>query len=131
MMVTDPISDFLARIRNAQMVNHPVVTMPSSKMKQRIAGILKDEGYISDVAFEADDKQGKLTLTLKYDGGTPIIEGLKRISKPGLRVYRGSKDLPKVRGGLGMAVVSTSRGLMTDEKARENNVGGEVLCYVW
>ena len=130
-MVTDPISDLLARIRNAQMVNHPAVTMPSSKMKQRIAGILKDEGYIEDVAFEADDKQGKLTLTLKYDQGAPLIEGLKRVSKPGLRVYRGSKDLPEVRGGLGMAVVSTSRGLMTDTKARENNIGGEVLCYVW
>lgn len=132
MMVTDPISDFLSRIRNAQMVNHDRVSMPGSKIKQRIAEILKEEGYIDEVQFESDDKQGKLTLTLKYDlDGTPLIEGLKRVSRPGMRIYRGAKDLPEVRGGMGMAVVSTSQGLMSDERARQKNVGGEVLCYVW
>ena len=131
MTVTDPIADYLTRIRNAQMMAHEQVKAPSSKMKVRIAELLKDEGYIADYDVDGDKKR-TITLRLKYDDdNTPIIEGLKRISRPGLRVYKAAKDLPKVRGGLGMAVMSTSKGVMTDTQARTNNVGGEVLCYVW
>ncbi len=131
-MMTDPVADFLARIRNAQLVKHPEVVLPSSKMKTAIAEILSEEGYVGDVRVEKDEKQGKLFVALKYDReGTPVIEGLRRVSKPGLRVYKAAKDLPKVRGGMGMAVVSTSRGIMSDMRARKENIGGEVLCYVW
>jgi small subunit ribosomal protein S8 len=131
-MVTDPIADLLARIRNAQTVNHKALSLPSSKMKKRLAEILAEEGYLEACDHEKDDRQGKLILTLKYDSnGTPVIEGMRRVSRPGMRVYRGAKDMPPVRGGMGMAVVSTSRGMMTDHKARQQNVGGEVLCYVW
>jgi small subunit ribosomal protein S8 len=131
-MMTDPVADFLARIRNAQMVKHAELVLPSSKMKARIAEILQSEGYVGDVRVDQDDKQGKLHVTLKYDNeGRPVIEGMRRVSKPGLRVYKAAKDLPKVRGGMGMAVVSTSRGIMSDIQARKENVGGEVLCYVW
>lgn len=131
-MMTDPVADFLARIRNAQLVKHPEVVLPSSKMKTAIAEILSEEGYVGDVRVEKDEKQGKLFVALKYDGeGTPVIEGLRRVSKPGLRVYKAAKDLPKVRGGMGMAVVSTSKGVMSDIRARKENIGGEVLCYVW
>lgn len=131
-MMTDPVSDFLTRIRNALVMKHKSVRLPSSKMKLRIAQILQDEGYVSAFHLEEDRKQGVLHVDLKYDQkGVPVIEGLRRISRPGLRVYKASGDLPKVRGGLGMAVVSTSRGVMPDHQARRENVGGEVLCYVW
>lgn len=131
-MMTDPIADFLTRIRNALLMKHEEVVCPSSKMKLRIAQILKEEGYVADVELENDDKQGVLHVKLKYDqDGLPVIEGLRRVSRPGLRNYKGAKDLPKVRGGIGMAVVSTSQGVMTDHEARRKNVGGEVLCYVW
>lgn len=131
-MMTDPISDFLTRIRNALVMKHKAVRLPSSKMKLRIAQILKDEGYVLDFHVEQDDKQGILHVDLKYDAkGLPIIEGLRRVSRPGLRVYKGATDIPRVRGGLGMAVVSTSRGVMPDHQARRENIGGEVLCYVW
>ena len=131
-MMTDPIADFLTRIRNALVMKHKSVRLPSSKMKLRIAQILKDEGYVHDFHVEKDDKQGVLHVDLKYDGrGLPVIEGLRRVSRPGLRVYKSAGDLPKVRGGLGMAVVSTSRGVMPDHRARQEHVGGEVLCYVW
>lgn len=131
-MMTDPVADFLARIKNAQLVKHAEIVLPASKMKAAIAEILHSEGYVGDVRVEKDDKQGKLFVQLKYDReGKPVIEGLRRVSKPGLRVYKAAKDLPKVRGGMGMAVVSTSRGIMSDNQARKENVGGEVLCYVW
>jgi small subunit ribosomal protein S8 len=131
-MVTDPISDFLARIRNAQTVNHAALTLPGSKMKARLAEIFKQEGYISDWSFEKDETQGKLRVELKYDStGRPVIEGMKRVSRPGLRIYRPADKLPSVRGGMGMAIVSTSRGVMTCHDARQKNIGGEVLCYVW
>lgn len=131
-MMTDPVADFLARIKNAQLVKHAELVLPHSRMKTRIAEILQSEGYLDDVRVEKDEKQGKLFVTLKYDKeGQPVIEGLRRVSKPGLRVYKAAKDMPKVRGGMGMAVVSTSRGIMSDIQARKENVGGEVLCYVW
>lgn len=131
-MMTDPVADFLARIKNAQLVKHSQVVLPSSKMKASIAEILRAEGYVGEVRVEPDDKQGKLFVELKYDrDGKPVIEGLRRVSKPGLRVYKAAKDLPRVRGGMGMAVVSTSKGIMSDNQARKENVGGEVLCYVW
>lgn len=131
-MMTDPVADFLARIRNAQLVKHAELELPLSKMKVRIAEILSSEGYVGDVRVEKDEKQGKLFVGLKYDSdGRPVIEGMRRVSKPGLRVYKAAKDLPKVRGGMGMAVLSTSRGVMSDNQARKENVGGEILCYVW
>jgi small subunit ribosomal protein S8 len=132
-MMTDPIGDFLTRIKNAHHSKHKKVVCPSSTLKTRIAELLKTEGYIS--GFDVAEQQGKgkvLTLELKYDAKqAPMIEGVRRISKPGLRVYKRAGDLPEVRGGLGMAVVSTSKGVMTDADARRNNIGGEVLCYVW
>lgn len=131
-MMTDPVSDFLTRIRNALVMKHKCVRLPSSKMKLRIAQILKDEGYVHDFHVEEDDKQGLLHVDLRYDAkGLPVIEGLRRVSRPGLRVYKRAGEIPTVRGGLGMAVVSTSRGVMADYQARRENVGGEVLCYVW
>lgn len=133
-MMTDPIADFLSRIRNGNMARHKTVTMPSSKLKVRIATILKDEGYLADVAEEhgAQGGQSKLTLTLRYDDkNAPIIEGITRISRPGLRSYVSADKLPKVRGGLGMAILSTSRGVMSDHQARKDRVGGEVICHVW
>ena len=130
-MMTDPISDFLTRIRNAQMMSHEAVKSPSSKMRVCIAELLKNEGYISDFKVEGDSKK-TIKVELKYDDNeAPMIEGLKRVSRPGLRVYRRASELPKVRGGLGMAVMSTSKGVMTDADARESKVGGEVLCYIW
>lgn len=131
-MMTDPVADFLARIRNAQLVKHAEIVLPSSKMKVRIAEILSNEGYVGDVRIDKDEKQNRLVVGLKYDGeGRPVIEGMRRVSKPGLRVYKAAKDIPTVRGGMGMAVVSTSRGVMSDQQARKENVGGEVLCYIW
>ena len=134
MSMSDPISDMLVRIRNAQLVGHTEVAMPASKLKASIAQVLKDEGYIEDFAIQ--DKGGdsaakrELRIGLKYYAGRPVIERLERVSKPGLRVYRGRDDIPRVMNGLGVAILSTSRGVMTDRKARADGVGGEVLCIV-
>jgi small subunit ribosomal protein S8 len=126
----DPIADMLARIRNAQQALLPRVEMPHSKLKENIANILKAEGYVRDVAT-AGDKIKKLTVVLKYSGRRGVIEGVRRVSRPGLRRYAGSGELPRVRGGLGVAIVTTSRGVMTATEARRQKVGGEVLCVVW
>lgn len=132
MVVTDPIADFLTRIRNANMVYTDKVEIPASKTKISLANILKDEGFIKDVEYIEDGKQGIIRLYLKYAGNRErVITGLKRISRPGLRVYAKKDELPKVLGGLGIAIVSTSNGLMTDKNARKAGLGGEVLCYVW
>ena len=132
MQITDPIADLLTRIRNASTAKHPSVDIPASNLKKAICQILVDEGYIKSVQLIEDSKQGTLRLTLKYqDNGQPVIAGLRRVSKPGLRIYAGADELPKVLKGLGIAIVSTSKGVMTDKKARENHVGGEVLAYVW
>ncbi|RMF13455.1 MAG: 30S ribosomal protein S8, partial [Candidatus Dadabacteria bacterium] len=129
---TDPIADFLTRIRNATMAYRRHVEVPGSKLKRRLAEILKEEGFIEDFSWTDDGKQGILHLTLKYDDvGQPVIEGLERISKPGRRKYVGADELPRVRSGLGVVIVSTSRGLLTGREAREQHVGGEVLCTVW
>jgi len=130
MSMSDPIADMLTRIRNAQMVNKPMVSMPSSKLKTAIASVLKDEGYIDDFAVQANDGKPQLNISLKYYAGRPVIEMIDRVSKPGLRVYRGSENMPKVMNGLGVTIVSTSKGVMTDRKARAAGVGGEVLCVV-
>lgn len=131
-MNTDPIADMLTRIRNANTVGHDEVSMPYSKLKEQVANLLKAEGYISNVEIEKDDKFNKLSLTLRYQrNGSPVITGIKRVSKPGLRVYSKGKKMPKVYDGLGIAVVSTNKGVITDRKARIDNVGGEILCYVW
>ena len=133
MVVNDPIADMLTRIRNAQIARHDTVTIPASKAKQAIARILLEEGYIKAYDRIDDGVQGQLKLSLKYVNNKqqPVIAGLKRISKPGLRVYAGSQDLPRVLGGLGVAIISTSKGLMTDKKARQDRLGGEVLAYIW
>ena len=133
MVVNDPIADMLTRIRNAQIAKHDTVTIPASNAKKAIAKILLDEGYIKAYDKINDGVQGQIKLTLKYVNGKqqPVIAGLRRISKPGLRVYASSEDLPKVLGGLGVAIISTSKGLMTDRKARQDNLGGEVLAYIW
>lgn len=131
-MLTDPIADMLTRIRNANSNKNASVSMPSSTMKKQIAKILKKEGFISDYAVVTEDGKTTLTITLKYgENGERIISGLKRISKPGLRVYAEVNELPRVLNGLGIAIISTSAGVITDKKARENNVGGEVIAYVW
>ncbi len=129
--MTDPIADMLTRIRNALTVRKETVEIPASKMKKEIARILLEEGYVNDVEFVEDGYNGKLVLTLKYADGRSVIGGLKRVSKPGLRTYSGAQDMPKVLGGFGIAIVSTNRGIMTDKQAKRENVGGEVLCYVW
>ena len=132
MVVNDPIADMLTRIRNAQVAKHDSVTLPSSNMKKSIAKILLNEGYIKSVDYVEDGHQGSMKITLKYfDCTQPVIAGLKRISTPGLRVYANSNELPKVLGGLGIAIISTSKGLMTDKEARKNAIGGEVLAYIW
>ena len=133
MIVNDPIADMLTRIRNAQVAKHDSVVMPASNAKKAIAKILLDEGYIKTYEKIDDGVQGQIKLTLKYVNGKqqPVIAGLKRISKPGLRVYAKCEELPKVLGGLGIAIVSTSKGVMTDKQAREAKVGGEVLAYIW
>ena len=130
MSMTDPIADMLTRIRNAQLIRKTAVYMPSSKIKTAIAQVLKDEGYID--GFAVRDKSGKpeLEISLKYYAGQPVIEKIERVSRPGLRIYRGRDELPKVMNGLGVAIMSTSRGVMTDRKARATGVGGEVLCIV-
>ena len=130
MSMTDPIADMLTRIRNAQMADKAAVTMPSSKLKVSIAKVLKDEGYIDDFAIRENGGLPELDIALKYYAGRPVIERIERISKPGLRVYKGANDLPRVMNGLGIAIVSTPKGVMTDSKARAGNVGGEVLCVV-
>ncbi len=132
MVMTDPIADMLTRIRNASSAKHAKVTIPSSNVKKAIAGILMEEGYIKEVQLIEDDKQGLIEITLKYsEDNTKVISGIKRISKPGLRIYASKDEIPKVLNGLGIAIISTSKGIMTDKNARKTNVGGEVLCYVW
>lgn len=128
--MTDPISDMLTRIRNAHQALLPTVEVPHSKMKESIAGILKKEGYIADYSAEGKMPK-KLKLRLKYQGKKGVIEGLRRVSRPGLRRYVGATEIPRVRGGLGTAIVSTSQGLMSAQQARKNNVGGELICYIW
>ena len=131
-MMTDPNADMLTRIRNGNKANHLSVSLPSSNEKRAIAQILLDEGYIKGFDVEEDNKQGILTIDLKYaEEGEKVISGLRRISKPGLRVYVKANEVPKVLDGLGIAIISTSKGLLTDKAARELNVGGEVMCYVW
>jgi small subunit ribosomal protein S8 len=130
MSMTDPIADMLTRVRNAQAVGKTAVSMPSSKLKTSIAQVLKDEGYIEGFAVHEKDGKPELEVSLKYYAGQPVIEKIERISTPGLRVYRGRDDLPKVMNGLGVAIVSTSKGVMTDRKARASGIGGEVLCIV-
>jgi small subunit ribosomal protein S8 len=132
MNVTDPIADMLTRVRNASAARHREVTVPSSRVKREIARILAEEGFIESWDTRSEAVQDQLVLRLKYaDGRTPVVSGLKRISKPGLRVYARKTEIPRVLGGLGLAVLSTSRGIMTGTQARKLNLGGEVLCYVW
>ena len=130
MSMSDPIADMLTRIRNAQMVDKAVVTMPASKLKTAIAQVLKDEGYIDGFQVKNADGKKELEIALKYYAGRPVIERIERVSRPGLRVYRGAKSIPQVMNGLGVAIVTTPKGVMTDRKARAAGVGGEVLCYV-
>lgn len=132
MSMTDPIADMLTRIRNGAQASHPTVDIPSSKLKVALAKVLKEEGYIADYEVKKVGKFDVITITLKYDSNNkPVITKLVRVSKPGLKTYSKAKNLEKVLGGLGIAVVSTSKGLMTDRKARKENIGGEVLCYVY
>ena len=130
MSMSDPIADMLTRIRNAQMVEKPSVSMPSSKLKVAIAQVLKDEGYIDGFQVKSIDGKSELEITLKYYAGRPVIERIERVSRPGLRVYKGHDAIPTVMNGLGVAIVTTPKGVMTDRKARATGVGGEVLCYV-
>ena len=130
MSMSDPIADLLTRIRNAQMVAKPTVMVPSSKVKIAIAQVLKDEGYIDGFQIKANDGKSELEITLKYHAGHPVIERIERVSRPGLRVYKGCGAIPQVMNGLGVAIVTTPKGVMTDRKARATGVGGEVLCYV-
>ena len=132
MVVNDPIADMLTRIRNAQIAKHDAVVLPASNTKKAIAKILLAEGYVKSVDFIDEAPQGSIKIALKYvNGKQPVIAGLKRISKPGLRVYAKAEELPKVLGGLGTAIISTSKGLMTDKEARKEMIGGEVLAYIW
>jgi small subunit ribosomal protein S8 len=132
-MVTDPIADFLTRIRNAQMARHRIVEIPASNLKKRMTEILYDKGYILKYKFEDDNKQGIIKIALKYDAVSkePAIRSLERVSRPGLRQYAKPSEIRRVQNGLGVAIVSTSKGVMTDKEARTNNVGGEVLCYIY
>lgn len=130
MSMSDPIADMLTRIRNAQSVNKLTVSMPASKLKSAIAAVLKDEGYIEDFAVQANDGKPVLNVSLKYYAGRPVIEKIERVSKPGLRIYKGSQNIPKVMNGLGVTIMSTSKGVMTDRKARAAGIGGELLCVV-
>ena len=132
MVMTDPIADLLTRIRNANIAYHETLDIPASKMKQSVLQVLKDEGFNRDFEYIEDGKQGVLRLQMKYGAGKErVISGLKRISRPGLRVYARRDEIPRVLGGLGIAILSTSRGLMTDKQARQAGIGGEVVCYVW
>jgi small subunit ribosomal protein S8 len=128
--MSDPISDLLTRIRNAGAAQLPTVELPHSRIKESVAKILKSEGYVTDVAVEGETKK-KLKIRLKFNGKKSVIEGLKRVSSPGLRRYVGATEIPRVRGGLGVAIVSTSEGLLTGQQARKKNLGGELLCYIW
>jgi small subunit ribosomal protein S8 len=130
MSMSDPIADMLTRIRNAQATEKQNVSMPSSKVKVSIAKVLKDEGYIDNFAVRENEGKATLEIALKYYAGKPVIEKLERVSRPGLRIYKGREDIPQVMNGLGVAIVSTSKGVMTDRKARQSGVGGEVICYV-
>lgn len=132
-MVTDPIADFLTRVRNAQMANHRIVEIPASNLKKRITEILYDKGYILKYKFEDDSKQGVIKIALKYDPSTkePAIKSLERVSRPGLRTYAKPVEFKRVKSGLGVAILSTSKGVMTDKEAKAQNVGGEVLCYIY
>ncbi|PIQ29024.1 30S ribosomal protein S8 [bacterium (Candidatus Blackallbacteria) CG17_big_fil_post_rev_8_21_14_2_50_48_46] len=130
-MVTDPISDMLTRVRNALMLRKESVEVPHSKIKREVSRVLKENGYITDFYEVSDDKFKKIKLVLKYHEGRSVIQGLKRVSKPGRRVYVGTQEVPRVMGGMGVAVVSTSRGILTGHQARRLKVGGELLCYVW
>jgi len=130
MSMSDPIADMLTRIRNAQMVEKASVSMPSSKLKVAIAQVLKDEGYIDNFAVRGESAKPQLEIALKYYAGRPVIERLERVSRPGLRIYRGRNEIPQVMNGLGVAIVTTPKGVMTDRKARQSGIGGEVLCYV-
>jgi small subunit ribosomal protein S8 len=130
MSMSDPIADMLTRIRNAQSVEKPVVSMPSSKLMVAIAQVLKDEGYIDSFAVKTEGVKSELEISLKYYAGRPVIERIERVSRPGLRIYRGRDAIPSVMNGLGVAIVTTPQGVMTDRKARASGVGGEVLCYV-
>ncbi len=130
MSMSDPIADMLTRIRNAQMVEKGAVTMPSSKLKVAIAQVLKDEGYIDGFAIKGESGKNELEIALKYYAGSPVIERIERVSRPGLRIYKGRHDLPQVMNGLGVAIMTTPQGVMTDRKARAAGIGGEVLCYV-
>ena len=130
MAVNDPIGDMITRIRNAQAVEKPSVVMPSSKLKIAIAKVLKDEGYIDGFAVRGEEARPELEISLKYYAGRPVIERIERVSRPGLRVYKGRHDIPQVMNGLGVAIVTTPQGVMTDRKARQAGIGGEVLCYV-
>ncbi len=130
MTMTDPISDMLTRIRNGQKARKVSVSMPASKSKEAVARVLKDEGYITDFSTDGEGAEKSLTVELKYFEGVPVIEKIQRASRPGLRIYRGKDDLPKVLGGLGVAIVSTSAGVMSDRQAREKGIGGEVICVV-
>jgi small subunit ribosomal protein S8 len=132
MTMTDPVADMLTRIRNANSVGHEAVSVPASRMKKSIAGILKDEGYIDDFDLVKDDKQGVINIKMKYSADKEkVISGIRKISKPGLRVYAKAEDVPRVLGGLGIAIISTSKGVISDKDARRLGVGGEVICYVW
>ncbi|MCC8192032.1 MAG: 30S ribosomal protein S8 [Ruminococcus sp.] len=132
MQITDTIADLLTRIRNASSAKHATVDVPASNMKKSITQILVDEGYVKDFQIIEDGKQGIIRITLKYDeNNSPVISGLRRVSKPGLRIYSSCEEMPKVMKGLGVAIISTSKGIVTDRKARELNVGGEVLAFVW
>lgn len=130
MSMQDPVSDMLTRVRNAQMVNKKTVTMPASRLKSAIAEVLKEEGFITEYTSSEQDNKRSLKIELKYYQEQPVIRLLKRVSRPGLRVYRMKDELPKVNNGLGVAIISTSKGLMTDRKARKQGLGGEVICYV-
>jgi small subunit ribosomal protein S8 len=130
MSMSDPIADMLTRIRNAQATEKQSVVIPASKVKQAIAQVLKDEGYIEDFAVRSNDGKATIEIGLKYYAGKPVIEKIERVSRPGLRIYKGRDDIPRVMNGLGVAIVSTSQGVMTDRRARETGVGGEVLCVV-
>ncbi len=130
MSMSDPIADMLTRIRNAQIVEKPTVSMPASKLKVAIAQVLKDEGYVDSFAVVGDPTKPQLEISLKYYAGRPVIERIERVSRPGLRVYKGRHDIPNVMNGLGVAIVTTPKGVMTDRKARQAGIGGEVLCYV-
>ena len=131
MQISDVIADMLTRIRNANNAKHETVDIPASNMKKAIADILVNEGYISSYTVVEDGKQGVIRVTLKYIGKQKVLQGLRRVSKPGLRIYAGAEDMPKVMNGLGIAIVSTSKGIMTDKQARKENVGGEILAFVW